>query len=171
MISPLTSALISLIAFVRVVRVEPHTSLLLFEKKTSRLALASQAVSVGLVVSAVLGTLHPKIESMLAGSLLGELVALCVITFVTYDFFGRAIRDYITAVICTLFVVVAVALLIQFSDYGDNLGGRLVFGGSAFAILLAIATLVLPGSYRRSYTTSKAVQIQPVDTSPIVAAE
>ncbi len=166
--SAVVAVLIGLIAFVRIVRIEPHTSLLLHARQTGGLALASQAVAVGLVAAAILGSIHKSIEFVLAGGLIGEIAAWCAMTATTRRLLGAASRDYLFSVTGVVVVVSAAGALVMLSRPGEVLAGRLAICGSTAALLIGVALLALPNPHRRGYRSSlfpAAVGMHPANTT------
>jgi O-antigen/teichoic acid export membrane protein len=86
-------ALLALATFVRLARGDPMTSMLLNEGRTRRLAIANlssiSALPLEIGVILLLGTL----EAALLGRLLGEIVALAVVIYMTRAQLGQARRD------------------------------------------------------------------------------
>jgi len=104
-------ALLALVAFVRMARQEPFTSMLLHEGQTRRLAMTNLASSSALVFEVALIKLFGSFEAVIAGRLLGELVALAVVIYMTRLAFRPALRDFVVAVcVCTVIVMLIVGL-------------------------------------------------------------
>ena len=86
--------LLALSAFVRIIRVEPFTTLLLHEQRTKRLAAGNLAVVSGLAFAALLMHSEPTVNSALAGRLLGELISLGVTFYLARVSLAGNIRHF-----------------------------------------------------------------------------
>jgi hypothetical protein len=98
--------LLALIAFIRIVRLEPATSLLLQQHKTGPLAFANVTVGFGLAVATILVVVYRNIEACLIGGLIGECVGLCAMFIAAREQFGSTARTYLAAT-AIMFVCIA----------------------------------------------------------------
>lgn len=145
--------LLTLIAFVRIVRTEPHTSVLLHTSNTGKLATANLSSGVGLFIATALVIAQPSIEAVLAGVLVGEIVGLCVIILMTRSLFGSAIIDFGVSLLAMLAIVVAAGVLVIVMPNGNIMPNRAAIAAGFFILILIGAGVFLPGSYRRAYGT------------------
>jgi O-antigen/teichoic acid export membrane protein len=153
MMSDLAVLLIALIAFVRIVRAEPHISLLLNTQKTRELAVANLSPAVGLLVGIALVLLSPSIESALAGVLMGELVGLMMIVVMTRRLLKLVIVDYLTFVLVVITIVMTAGWLGVLSNFDNDFLARIVIV-ACFSIIIFIGSFVfLPELYRKAYSS------------------
>ncbi len=146
-ISSLSTILVALIAFLRIVRVDPRTSLLLQSHNTRKLAIANQAPVAGLLVMAAIATIHPTLEWILTGALVGEVAGLASATWATRRLLKCAERDNLTALLKALVAVLVPSLWI--SNTGPYAG---IFVAGVFMIFVGLdAAFSLPYFYRRAY--------------------
>jgi O-antigen/teichoic acid export membrane protein len=108
-------ALLALATFVRLARGDPMTSMLLNEGRTRRLAIANLSSISALPLEIALILLLGTLEAALLGRLLGEIVALAVVIYLTRDQLGQARRDQALAMGLSLAV----------------LGGAIILGAAA----------------------------------------
>ncbi len=151
-VSEFAVLLITLIAFLRIIRIEPHTSLLLNLQKTRELAYANFSPVAGLLAATVLVLIHPTIEAALAGVLIGELVGVAAIVFVTRHFLGHAIVDYASSSLSVMAIVLAAGSLVMASSANDNILIRIVLAGGFCFFILVGAWLFLLRLYRSAYS-------------------
>jgi O-antigen/teichoic acid export membrane protein len=144
--------LVAFIAFVRIVRTEPHTSLLLNTQKTRELALANLSPVIGLVIATTLVMVHPSIEAVLLGVLVGELFGLIAMLIVTRDLLKSAIFDYVISALAMMVVVAGAGALALSSPNGENILIRVAIAGGSCILILAGAFIFLPGLYRTAYS-------------------
>jgi O-antigen/teichoic acid export membrane protein len=149
--SDLAALLIALIAFIRIVRIEPQTSLLLNTQKTRELALANLSPLIGLIIATTLVLIHPSIEAVLTGVLVGEIAGLFAMGFVTRDLLKPVIIDYGISVSAMILVVVGAGGLALLLQGGDNLLIRIAIAGGSCILILAVACMFLPRIYRNAY--------------------
>jgi O-antigen/teichoic acid export membrane protein len=143
--------LVGLVAFLRIARTEPHTSLLLQTQKTRKLAIASLSPGIGLLCATVLVLLHPSIESVLMGAIIGESIGLGVIFFMTRKILASAAAGYIVSVFAALAVVLLVYAAILITRSEDILFNRAVIAGGFFILILVGAAIFLPRPLRAAY--------------------
>lgn len=149
-ISDVSLILLASIAFLRIVRTEPHTTLLLGAQDTRRLAVANLSQVIGLAIATTLVLFYPSIEFVLIGSLIGEGLGLCVMIITTRALLKAAIADYLASLIIMLSTVVSVGLLAVLVD--GSLVSRLTSAFGIFTILLGVAYMFLMNLYRRAYS-------------------
>ncbi len=92
--------MVVLLAFnvlLRLTRLEPGTSVLLYEGRTKRLALVNLAVGFSLAFSAAFMALTPRIEAAVLGKCLGELAGLAVMLYLARATLKSAIRENLLA--------------------------------------------------------------------------
>lgn len=147
-------ALLAMIAFFRIIRIEPGTSLLLHANSTGRLAIANISLAAGLLIATALVVVYRSIEAALFGGLIGEFVGLGVMILVTRNMLKGAIVDYIVAIVSVLSIVVASCWLVMDTTLGEILPYRIVIVSAFFALILAGAVLFLRRSYGRAYNNS-----------------
>ena len=129
--------LLALTVFVRLVRNDPGTSLLLTEGRTRRLALANLFVMGGIVFSIIFLYLSRTIEASVAGRLAGELIGFIAMHYlarVAFQGVGRYNIIAITAVSALLGIVGAIVCLMP---PGRNLPANL-------ALLVICAAINVP---------------------------
>lgn len=143
--------LIALIAFFRIVRIEPHTSLLLNVQRTRELAFANLSTGVGLLLASILVLLKPAIEAVLTGILFGELVGIIVMVFTTRHLLKVAIFDYVFASILAVMIVIFCNVLIMTLGVSDNAPIRLAISFALYLLILAAAWTCLFELYRSAY--------------------
>src|SRR5690606_32640267 len=83
-------ALLAIIAFLRIARTEPHTSQLLQTQQTAHLAAANQAPAIGVAISTLLALWFGTVESVFAGAIIGEALALAAICALSRGALGEA---------------------------------------------------------------------------------
>jgi O-antigen/teichoic acid export membrane protein len=99
--------LLAFAAFVRIIRVEPSTSLLLHEQRTKRLAVGNLAVISSLAFAYVLISVQPTLEAGLGGRLLGEATGLIVTVVVARKALADSLGDYARSISIGLLIVCA----------------------------------------------------------------
>ena len=109
-ISDLTIFLLAMIVYVRIIRTDPQTSLLINAQNTRKLAIASQAPFLGPLVTVGLVMIHPTLEFVLVGVLVGEIGGLCAIGYVARRLLRSAIYDHVFSALAMLAIVVAAGI-------------------------------------------------------------
>jgi O-antigen/teichoic acid export membrane protein len=89
--------ILALAMFLRAARTEPFTSMLLLTSETHRLAIANFSFIISLPFEFVLLLMFHNFEAVMAGRLLGEIVAFITTLHITRDAFAAARRDYALA--------------------------------------------------------------------------
>jgi len=146
-ISDVEVLLVALIAFARIVRIEPYTSVLLNFQRTKELAIANLSTIAGLIVATFLAWIYHSIESVLVGILLGEMVGICVVTLLASRLLKFVNVDYAVSL---LFVAMALGsagalvLLLQ----ATTILGRSTIAGGFLLLIVAGAAVFLPGPYQ-----------------------
>jgi O-antigen/teichoic acid export membrane protein len=143
--------LVGLIAFLRIVRTEPHTSLLLHTQNTRVLAVANLSPGIGLLCATALVLLKPSIEAVLVGSIVGESIGLGVMVFMTYRFLKPAIFDYVTSVLGALTIILIAYATIAVTQTGDVFLIRTLIAAGFFVLIVAAAGIFLLGPLRAGY--------------------
>lgn len=143
--------LVGLIAFLRIVRIEPHTSLLLQTQNTRKLAIANLSPGIGLLCATMLVLVHPSIEAVLIGSIVGESVGLGVMIFMTFRLLKSAIFDYVASLLGTLSIVLMACAMITITQSQDTLLARTAIAVGFFLPILAAAGVFLPRPFRLGY--------------------
>jgi O-antigen/teichoic acid export membrane protein len=93
-----TLVLLAAAAFTRIVRSEPGTSVLLYQARTKRLALANVLATSGLLFAFLLMMLIPSIETAVLGRLAGEFLGLAAMIVLSRKAFGSALVDFFVSV-------------------------------------------------------------------------
>lgn len=145
--------LLALIAYVRIIRTDPQTSLLFNAQDTRKLAIAGQAPFFGLFVTAGLVLVHPTLEAVLIGGLVGELTGLVVIGYVSRRLLKVAIRDHVFSALAMFAIIVVAAITMQSSLGGDVFASRITIGGIFLILVIAYGGVFLPGLYKTAYRT------------------
>lgn len=143
--------LVGLIAFFRIVRVEPHTSLLLQTQNTRKLAIANLSPGIGLLCATVLVLVRPSIEAVLIGSIVGESVGLGVMIFMTYKFLKPSIFDYVASLLGALSIVLMTYAMVAITQNEDIILNRALIAAGFFTLIIAAAGVFLPGPLRLGY--------------------
>ena len=97
-LSEASVAILSVGVFLRLVRGEPFTSMLLHSGRTRRLTSSNLASSSALGFEFILLSIFRNFESLMTGRLLGEIVALFVSLRVTREEFRDARRDFLVSI-------------------------------------------------------------------------
>jgi len=124
--------LLAFTGFVRLVRNDPGTSLLLTEGRTRRLALANLFVVGGLIFSVVFLYFWRTIEAAVAGRLVAEFIGLIAMHYLARAAFRGVSRSNIVAIAAVASVLGMVGVIVYFMPAGGNLPANLA--------LLAICT-------------------------------
>jgi len=143
--------LLALVVYVRIIRTDPQTSLLFNAQNTRKLAIAGQAPFIGLFVTAGLVIIHPTLEAVLVGSLVGEIAGLLVIGYIARRLLRSAIYDHVFSALAMFAIVVAAGVTMLLARSGDVLASRVAIGGVFLLVVVAYAGLSLPGLYKRAY--------------------
>lgn len=108
---PVATAILAFAMFLRLTRSEPFTTMLLNQGRTRRVAGVNLASISALAFAALLTFVHPSIQSMLVGRLLGEAVGLGAALFLTRSLFRSARPDYAASMaVSVATIAVAIAL-------------------------------------------------------------
>lgn len=150
-ISDSMALLVGLVAFLRIVRIEPHTSLLLQTQNTRKLAIANLSPGIGLLCATILVLAQPSIEAVLIGSIVGESIGLGVMILMTYRLLKSAIFDYVVSLLCALAIVLVAYVTIAQSQ--DALLGRTAIAVGFFLLIFVGAGMFLPKPFRLGYGT------------------
>lgn len=145
------AALLSLIVFFRIARAEPHTSILLFTHKTGKLAAANMSLVVGLITATALVLFYRSIESVLIGSLLGEVTGLCVTIYMTRKTLKRVRADYYASLSVMLSIVLTVCIVAIDSPFTNDLFMRSAIISALLLLVLLGAAMFLSPLYRKAY--------------------
>jgi O-antigen/teichoic acid export membrane protein len=141
--------LLALIAFLRIVRSEPQTSLLFTKQRTRTLAIVGQAPFIGLLATALFAIARPSLEFILIGTLIGEVAALCAIGIASRSLLKSAIFDHLFSILAMLLIILAASALVLGSQSALTTVAIL----AAFQIVVfACALLWLPRAYKRAYS-------------------
>lgn len=151
LVPDLTVFLISLIAFVRIVRGEPMTSVLLNKQRTRALAVANLSPALGLIAATLLVVTYRTIDSVLAGILVGEFTGVAVLLFTTRDLFRPAFLDYVLSSVASISIVVCVGLLALFTPELSGVVHRVLIAGSGMILILVGSLFCLPKIYHAAY--------------------
>ena len=146
-------SLLALAAFVRIIRVEPFTSFLLFQQRTKRLAASNLAVLSGLVFAFLFVKAHPTIDAAFAGRLMGEVTSLGVTVALTQAQLAGNMARYGSAAAFGFVIVAVACVALSFSPPGlDLLSGAIT--------LAAGVGVVIPWGIRvlTAYSSDKTVQ-------------
>jgi O-antigen/teichoic acid export membrane protein len=143
--------LLALIVFIRVIRNDPQNCLLLQTQNTRKLAVVGQAPFVGLLTTAGLALIHPTLEFILIGGLIGEIAALCVVEYVSRPLLKSAIYDQIFSGLAMLSIVVAAGILLLSTQSSVFSVARITIVGGFLVLILAYAGLSCPGLYQKAY--------------------
>lgn len=147
-----TSAiLVSLIAFFRASRADPMTTLLLYAQSTTRLAISNQAPAVGLLAAAGLAYLHPSIEAVLAGVLIGEVATLTSLVFASRHLLGSALRDYVLVAALMFALVVCALLLPLLPELDRAVSWPKLLSATILIPIALVAKLALAKLFRQGY--------------------
>ena len=150
-VSDLTIFLLAMIAYVRITRTDPQTSLLFNAQNTRKLAIAGQSPFIGLVVTAGLVIVHPTLESVLVGGLVGEMAGFCVTGYIVRRLLRSAVYDHVFSALAMFAIVVAAGITMLSTGGGDAFAGRIAIGASFLLLIFAYAGLSLPDLYKRAY--------------------
>ena len=145
--------LLAMIAFLRIIRANPQTSLLLYTQNTRTLALANQAPIIGLVTTAGLAVVHPMLEFILVGGLVGEIASVTAFGYATRKLLGLAFYDHVLYGLAMLTIVVSAGVLTLTIESPHALAFRMVIGGGSMLMVVVYAVLSLPNLYRIAYPT------------------
>lgn len=115
-LSPIATGILAIGTFVRISRGEPFTTMLMNLGRTRRIAIVNLSSIASLVFAVLLILAYPKIESVLLGRLLGEVVSAGVALYLTRDLFRAARFDYLLATsVCIAGLAGAVLLAVTTS--------------------------------------------------------
>ena len=139
-VSHAAAALLGMAAFVRVVRGDPFTSMLINSGRTQRLAIANLSSAAALIFEYALIYNFRNFESAMGGRLCGEIVALIVTLIVTAPYFKAAMTEYLIAFCCGLALLTAGAIAITTTTIGESWITTLpaILAGMAFAGGIAV---------------------------------
>jgi len=145
-------SLLAFAAFVRIIRVEPFTSLLLLLQRTKRLAASSLAVLSGLAFAYLFIEARPTIDAAFAGRLMGEVTSLGVTVALTRAQLAGNLAHYGSAATLGFVIVAAACVALSFSPPGLDLlfGIITLVVGSCVVILWGLRLL-------RTYSSAKPV--------------
>jgi O-antigen/teichoic acid export membrane protein len=142
--------LLALIVYIRVIRSDPQQILLLLNQNTRKLAILGQAPFIGLLATAGLALIHPTLEFILVGGLVGEIAALCVVEYLSRPLLKSAIYDHMFSGL-TMFSTVVVAGILLLSLQNGAFATRIAIVGGFLILMLAYAGLSCFGLYQRAY--------------------
>jgi hypothetical protein len=154
-ISDAAIVLLSLIVFVRIMRTDPQTCLLFHTQNTRKLAIVGQVPFIGLLVTAGLVIVHPTLEFILVGILVGEVAGLCAIEYVSRRLLRSAIYDHISSGLAMLSIVLATGILILLTQSNNAFVPRIAIVGAFLILVLAYAGFSFPGLYKKAYRGPK----------------
>jgi O-antigen/teichoic acid export membrane protein len=143
--------LLAMIAYVRIIRTDPQTSLLFNAQDTHKLAIAGQAPFIGLLLTAGLVIIHPTLETVLVGGLVGEIAGLCAIGYVVGRLFRSALYDHVFSALAMFAVVVGAGVAMLSIRSSDVFADRIAIGGVFLILVVVYAGLSLPGLYKLAY--------------------
>jgi O-antigen/teichoic acid export membrane protein len=162
-------ALLGLVAFFRMARQDPFTSMLLHEGRTRRLAITNLASSSALLFEVVLIKAFGTFEAVIAGRLLGEMTALALVIYMTRVAFRPALRDFLLAVSVCATVVMMVVGLAHVTPVGRQLAPSIAALAACVAILAGWTSKYIPPllraarfSQQEPLTTAEKI----LDTAP-----
>lgn len=112
-------------AFTRIVRVEPGTSVLLYQSRTKRLALANVSVMSGILFAYLFVLWNSVIETAVLGRLGGELLGLGVMILLTRKAFGSALVGFLRSLGLGLAVLVAMTPIVFATGVGQRIAPSL----------------------------------------------
>jgi O-antigen/teichoic acid export membrane protein len=150
-ISEAAVVILATITFVRIVRNDPQTCLLFHAQKTHQLAVVGQAPFVGLLVTTGLAIVHPTLEFVLIGTLVGEIAGLCSISYVSRRLLNSAIYDHAISVLAMGSIVVAAGVLLLSMPDSEGFGTRIAVVVGVLTLVVAFAGVSLPGLYWKAY--------------------
>lgn len=143
--SDLSVALVGMILYLRICRTDPAMSILIHAQATRRLALASQALMIGLALGTLFVLANPVLESALIGSLCGELATVIAGLGVGRRHWRGAWLDAVATVALAAAIPAAVGVTFLAIGATDAILARLAIGtAGAVATLVAATVFVLP---------------------------
>ncbi len=145
-------ALLAFVAFFRVARFDPFTSMLLLEGRTRRLAIINLSSSSALLFEVVLIKIFVTFDSVLAGRLLGELTAMAVVIYMTRVPFRPAQRDFLLSASVGATVALIIAGLTYATPVGQHLAASLAALAACVALLGAWASHFTPPLLRAGFS-------------------
>ena len=143
--------LLAAIVFFRIMRTDPQTCLLFHTQNTRKLAIVGQVPFIGLLVTAGLAVVHPTLEFILIGNLVGEVAGLCAIEYVSRRLLRSAVYDHIFSGLAMLSIIVAAGILVLSTQSSDVFVIRIAIVRGFLALILAYAGLSFPGLYKKAY--------------------
>ncbi len=143
--------LLALIVFIRVIRSDPQQILLLLTQNTRKLAILGQAPFIGLFATAGLALIHPTLEFILVGSLVGEIAALCVVEYLSRPLLKSAIFDHIFSGLTMFSIVITAGILLFSLQSSAFFATRIAIVGGFLILMLAYAGLSCSGLYQKAY--------------------
>lgn len=142
--------LLAIIVFVRIIRTDPQTCLLFHIQNTRSLAIAGQAPFIGLLTTVWLVLVHPTLEFVLIGGLVGEIAGLFAIEYASRRLLRSAIYDHMISGLVMLSIVTAAGILIRLTT-GDTYLVRFAIIGIFLLLILAYGGVSFPGLYQKAY--------------------
>jgi O-antigen/teichoic acid export membrane protein len=154
-ISDLAVFLLALIVFIKVIRSDPQQILLLLTQNTRKLAVLGQAPFVGLLATAALALIHPTLEFILVGTLVGEIAALCTVEYLSRQLLKSAMYNHMISSLTMLSIVVAAGILLLSMQGNVLFVTRIAIAGGFLVLALAYAGLSCPSLYQQAYGTPR----------------
>ena len=148
-VSDVAIFLLAAIVFVRIIRTEPQTCLLFHIQNTRGLAVTGQAPFIGLFVTGGLAFVHPTLEFVLVGGLVGEIAGLCAIEYISRQLLRSAIYDHIYSVVAMLSIVIAAGVLDRLTGSDDVF--RVTIAGGFLILVLVYSSFAFRGLYAKAY--------------------
>ncbi len=152
-LSPGATALLSIAIFLRQARGDPFAAMLLHSGRTKRLAVANVSSASALAFEFVLLTLFHNFEAVMAGRLLGEIVATVVTLAVTRELFKPARIDYAKAIAVGLATLVSVIGLRAAGIIGVSLVSSLATVFLAQVIFFSWGMYFVPALVKTGFPT------------------
>jgi O-antigen/teichoic acid export membrane protein len=153
---PLSSvALLGFVAFFRIARFDPFTSMLLHEGRTRRLAVANLASVITLIFAFALVKLFGTFDSVLVGRLVGEVTGLVVAVYLTRVAFRPALRDSFLATSAGAVTVMVVVSLAYTTPVGTQLVASVSTLVACVGLFAAWASRFAPPLLRAATTHQK----------------
>jgi O-antigen/teichoic acid export membrane protein len=126
-------ALLAMCAFVRIVRIEPGNSILLYRGRTKRLAITNLVALSSVPLSYLFIRIWGNTEAAVAGRAAGEFVALLALLSLTRQAYGAALRDSVASMFATACLVALTCVAVVETPVGAALGPSLAVLAAYFA--------------------------------------